>query len=32
MDLFDRGPMGPSRMEFQKPVIAAITGYCVAGR
>jgi len=31
MDLFDRGPMGPSRMEFQKPVIAAITGYCVAG-
>ncbi|MEX1668265.1 crotonase/enoyl-CoA hydratase family protein [Zhongshania guokunii] len=25
------GPMGPSRMELSKPVIAAIDGYCVAG-
>lgn len=25
------GPMGPSRMQLQKPVIAAIDGYCVAG-
>lgn len=25
------GPMGPSRMQLSKPVIAAINGYCVAG-
>lgn len=25
------GPMGPSRMNFSKPVIAAISGYAVAG-
>lgn len=25
------GPMGPSRMRLQKPVIAAISGYAVAG-
>ncbi|MDP2228545.1 MAG: crotonase/enoyl-CoA hydratase family protein [Moraxellaceae bacterium] len=25
------GPMGPSRMVLSKPVIAAISGYCVAG-
>ncbi len=25
------GPMGPTRMAFQKPVIAAIEGYAVAG-
>ncbi|MGH8506830.1 MAG: crotonase/enoyl-CoA hydratase family protein [Stenotrophobium sp.] len=25
------GPMGPSRMQLSKPVIAAVTGYCVAG-
>ncbi|HWU69652.1 MAG TPA: crotonase/enoyl-CoA hydratase family protein [Stenotrophobium sp.] len=25
------GPMGPSRMRLGKPVIAAVTGYCVAG-
>ena len=25
------GPMGPSRMVLSKPVIAAITGYAVAG-
>ncbi|MFM0499450.1 crotonase/enoyl-CoA hydratase family protein [Paraburkholderia caffeinilytica] len=25
------GPMGPTRMRFSKPVIAAITGYAVAG-
>jgi len=25
------GPMGPSRMRFSKPVIAAVTGYAVAG-
>lgn len=25
------GPMGPSRMQLSKPVIAAIAGYCVAG-
>ena len=26
-----RGPMGPSRMEFSKPVIAAVEGPAVAG-
>lgn len=25
------GPMGPSRMQLSKPVIAAVPGYCVAG-
>ncbi|MGH8446500.1 MAG: crotonase/enoyl-CoA hydratase family protein [Solimonas sp.] len=25
------GPMGPSRMQLSKPVIAMISGYCVAG-
>jgi enoyl-CoA hydratase len=25
------GPMGPTRMELGKPVIAAVSGYCVAG-
>ncbi|MDO9453139.1 MAG: enoyl-CoA hydratase-related protein, partial [Stagnimonas sp.] len=25
------GPMGPSRMQLTKPVIAAVSGYCVAG-
>lgn len=25
------GPMGPSRMQLSKPVIAAVEGYCVAG-
>lgn len=25
------GPMGPSRMHLSKPVIAAVSGYCVAG-
>ncbi len=25
------GPMGPSRMQLRKPVIAAVEGYCVAG-
>ena len=25
------GPMGPTRMQLTKPVIAAVSGYCVAG-
>ena len=25
------GPMGPTRMELSKPVIAMVSGYCVAG-
>lgn len=25
------GPMGPTRMQLSKPVIAAISGYCLAG-
>lgn len=25
------GPMGPSRVQLSKPVIAAVSGYCVAG-
>ena len=29
--MIDKGPMGPTRMELTKPVIASITGYCVAG-
>src|SRR5690242_9828081 len=24
------GPMGPTRMQLSKPVIAAVSGYCVA--
>ncbi|XP_067832807.1 enoyl-CoA hydratase EchA19 [Heptranchias perlo] len=27
----DPGPMGPSRMQLSKPVIAAVSGYAVAG-
>ena len=27
----DRGPMGPTRMQLDKPVLAAIEGYAVAG-
>jgi enoyl-CoA hydratase len=30
-DMTDDGPMGPSRMELGKPVIAAIGGHAVAG-
>src|SRR6186713_103420 len=30
-DMTRDGPMGPSRMEFSKPVIAAVEGYAVAG-
>jgi len=29
--MIDRGPMGPTRMDLTKPVIAAIEGWCVAG-
>lgn len=29
--LMDQGPMGPTKMELTKPVIAAVNGYCVAG-
>lgn len=29
--LMDQGPMGPTKMQLSKPVIAAIDGYCVAG-
>ena len=29
--LMDQGPMGPTKMELSKPVIAAVNGYCVAG-
>lgn len=29
--MIDRGPMGPTRLEFKKPVVAAISGFCVAG-
>lgn len=28
---YDLGPMGPSRMKLSKPVIAAVSGYAVAG-
>lgn len=31
MDRHGAGPMGISRMELSKPVIAAVSGYCVAG-
>ena len=30
-NMMDRGPMGPTRIDFKKPVIAAIEGWCVAG-
>jgi len=30
-DMTKPGPMGPTRMQLQKPVIAAISGYAVAG-
>jgi len=29
--LMDQGPMGPTKMQINKPVIAAVNGYCVAG-
>ena len=31
MDMSADGPMGPSRMHLSKPVIAAVSGYAVAG-
>lgn len=31
MDAQGDGPMGPTRMQLSKPVIAAVSGYCVAG-
>ncbi len=31
MDMYEPGPMGPSRMWLSKPVIAAISGYVLAG-
>lgn len=31
LDRTGDGPMGPTRMMLSKPVIAAISGYCVAG-
>ncbi|MDY6795971.1 MAG: crotonase/enoyl-CoA hydratase family protein [Actinomycetota bacterium] len=30
-DMSDDGPMGPTRMKLSKPVVAAISGYAVAG-
>ena len=30
-DLRDSGPLGPTRLQLGKPVIAAIEGWCVAG-
>lgn len=30
-DMAAEGPLGPTRMLLSKPVIAAISGYCVAG-
>ncbi len=30
-DMADDGPMGPTRMQLSKPVIAAVEGYAVAG-
>jgi enoyl-CoA hydratase len=30
-DVFQNGPMGPSRMALSKPVIAAVSGFAVAG-
>ena len=29
--LMDQGPMGPTKMQISKPVIAAVNGFCVAG-
>jgi len=29
--LMDQGPMGPTKMTINKPVIAAVNGFCVAG-
>lgn len=31
LDTEGDGPMGPSRMQLSKPVIAAVSGFCVAG-
>ena len=31
LDVTGDGPMGPTRMTLSKPVIAAVSGYCVAG-
>lgn len=30
-DMADDGPMGPTRLQLSKPVIAAVSGYAVAG-
>jgi enoyl-CoA hydratase len=30
-DMHADGPMGPTRLQLSKPVIAAVEGYCVAG-
>jgi enoyl-CoA hydratase len=30
-DAMQSGPMGPTRLRLSKPVIAAVSGYCVAG-
>jgi enoyl-CoA hydratase len=30
-DMTEDGPLGPTRMLLSKPVIAAVSGYCVAG-
>lgn len=29
--MLESGPMGPTRMTFSKPVIAAMEGWCVGG-
>jgi len=29
--LMDQGPMGPTKMVINKPVVAAVNGFCVAG-
>ena len=31
VNMLESGPMGPTRMMFNKPVIAAIEGWCVGG-
>lgn len=31
IDAEGNGPMGPTRLQLSKPVIAAVSGYCVAG-
>ena len=31
VNMLESGPMGPTRMQFTKPVIAAIEGWCVGG-